>query len=158
MANICFVSLKIECRSKRAALKVNAVLTQLKEAADQQRKGFHAFWPIYFWCCVLCLWERGQHGILGKIGIQWWRGHCSDKVSQRNYSNKIFAAPLWRRRQFGVWRIHLFCRNSFLPETSCFALSRCNRQRFRSGTPATGIWTVWNNKTDSILMTHHEKM
>ena len=43
MANICFVSLKIECRSKRAALKVNAVLTQLKEAADQQRKGFHAF-------------------------------------------------------------------------------------------------------------------
>ena len=42
MANICFVSLKIECRSKRAALKVNVVLMQLKEAADQQSKGFYA--------------------------------------------------------------------------------------------------------------------
>ena len=31
MANICFVSLKVECRSNRAALKVNAVLTQLKK-------------------------------------------------------------------------------------------------------------------------------
>ena len=42
MANICFVSLKIECRSKRAAIKANAALTQLKEAADQQRNGFYA--------------------------------------------------------------------------------------------------------------------
>ena len=65
-------------------------------------------------------------------------------------------APLWRRRQSGVWRIHLFCRNSFLPGTSCFALSRCHRQRLRSGTPATGIWAIWNNKRDSILMTHLE--
>ena len=37
------------------------------------------------------------------------------------------------------------------------AFQRCNRQRFRSETPATGIWTIWNNKRDSIFITHLEK-
>ena len=55
MANICFVSLKIECRSKRAAIKVNAALTQLKEAADQQRKGFYAGSDRYIFDAALCL-------------------------------------------------------------------------------------------------------
>ena len=85
------------------------------------------------------------------------RCYRSDKVSQWNCAHKIFAAPLWRMRQSGVWRIHLFWRNSFMPGTSCFALSRCYRQRFRSGTPATGIWAVWNNKRDPIFITHLEK-
>ena len=67
MANICFVSLKIECRSKRAALKVNAALTQLREAADQQRKGFYAGSDRYIFDAAL---KRSQHGILGKMGIQ----------------------------------------------------------------------------------------
>lgn len=58
MANICFVSLKIECRSKRAALKVNAVLTQLKEAADQQRKGFYAGSDRYIFDAAFYVYEK----------------------------------------------------------------------------------------------------
>ena len=58
MANICFVSLKIECRSKMAALKVNAVLTQLKEAADQQRKGFYAGSDRYIFDAAFYVYEK----------------------------------------------------------------------------------------------------
>ena len=58
MANICFVSLKIECRSKRAAIKVNAVLTQLKEAADQQRKGFYAGSDRYIFDAAFYVYEK----------------------------------------------------------------------------------------------------
>ena len=58
MANICFVSLKIECRSKRAALKVNAVLTQLKEAADQQRKGFYAGSDRYIFDAAFYVYDK----------------------------------------------------------------------------------------------------
>ena len=58
MANICFVSLKIECRNKRAALKVNAVLTQLKEAADQQRKGFYAGSDRYIFDAAFYVYEK----------------------------------------------------------------------------------------------------
>jgi hypothetical protein len=58
MANICFVSLKIECRNKRAALKVNAVLTQLKEAADQQCKGFYAGSDRYIFDAAFYVYEK----------------------------------------------------------------------------------------------------
>ena len=58
MANICFVSLKIECRSKRAALKVNAVFTQLKEAAAQQRKGFYAGFDRYIFDAAFYVYEK----------------------------------------------------------------------------------------------------
>ena len=58
MANICFVSLKVECRSKRAALKVNAVLTQLKEAADQQRKGFYAGSDRYIFGAAFYVYDK----------------------------------------------------------------------------------------------------
>lgn len=58
MANICFVSLKIECRSKRATLKVNAALTQLKEAADQQRKGFYAGSDRYIFDAAFYVYEK----------------------------------------------------------------------------------------------------
>ena len=65
MANICFVSLKIECRSKRAALKVNAVLTQLKEAADQQRKGFYAGSDRYIFDAAFYVYER-------EVSMAYW--------------------------------------------------------------------------------------
>ena len=58
MANICFVSLKIECRSKRAAIKVNAALTQLKEAADQQRRGFYAGSDRYIFDAAFYVYEK----------------------------------------------------------------------------------------------------
>ena len=58
MANICFVSLQIECRSKRTALKVNAVLTQLKEAAAQQRKGFYAGSDRYIFDAAFYVYEK----------------------------------------------------------------------------------------------------
>ncbi len=65
MANICFVSLKIECRSKRAALKVNVVLTQLKEAADQQRKGFYAGSDRYIFDAAFYVYEK-------EVSIAYW--------------------------------------------------------------------------------------
>ena len=65
MANICFVSLKIECRSKRAALKVNAVLTQLKEATDQQRKGFDADSDRYIFDAAFYVYEK-------EISMAYW--------------------------------------------------------------------------------------
>ena len=65
MANICFVSLKIECRSKRAALKVNAVLTQLKEAADQQRKGFYAGSDRYIFDAAFYVYEK-------EVSMAYW--------------------------------------------------------------------------------------
>ena len=65
MANICFVSLKIECRSKRAAIKVNAVLMQLKEAADQQRKGFYAGSDRYIFDAALYVYEK-------EVSIAYW--------------------------------------------------------------------------------------
>ena len=140
MANICFVSLKIECRSKRAAIKVNAVLMQLKEAADQQRKGFYAGSDRYIFDAAFYVYEK-------EVSMAYWVkwGYSDEEViTLIKFLNEITPIKslrlyLRRRRQSGVWRIHLFCRNSFLPGTSCFALSRCNRQRFRSGTPATGI-------------------
>ena len=65
MANICFVSLKIECRSQRAALKVNAVLTQLKEAADQQRKGFYASSDRYIFDAAFYVYEK-------EVSMAYW--------------------------------------------------------------------------------------
>ena len=65
MANICFVSLKIECRSKRAALKVNAVFTQLKEAADQQRKGFYAGSDRYIFDAAFYVYEK-------EVNMAYW--------------------------------------------------------------------------------------
>ena len=65
MANICFVSLKVECRSKRAALKVNAALTQLKEAADQQRKGFYAGSDRYIFDAAFYVYEK-------EVSIAYW--------------------------------------------------------------------------------------
>ena len=65
MANICFVSLKIECRSKRAAFKVNAVLTQLKEAADQQRKGFYAGSDRYIFDAAFYVYEK-------EVNMAYW--------------------------------------------------------------------------------------
>ena len=65
MANICFVSLKIECRSNRAALKVNAVLTQSKEAADQQRKGFYAGSDRYIFDAAFYVYEK-------EVSIAYW--------------------------------------------------------------------------------------
>ena len=65
MANICFVSLKIECRSNRAAFKVNAVLTQLKEAADQQRKGFYAGSDRYIFDAAFYVYEK-------EVSMAYW--------------------------------------------------------------------------------------
>ena len=65
MANICFVSLKIECRSKRAALKVNAVLMQLKEAADQQSKGFYAGSDRYIFDAAFYVYEK-------EVSMAYW--------------------------------------------------------------------------------------
>ena len=65
MANICFVSLKIECRSKRAALKVNAVLMQLKEAADQQCKGFYAGSDRYIFDAAFYVYEK-------EVSMAYW--------------------------------------------------------------------------------------
>ena len=65
MANICFVSLKIECRSKRVALKVNAALTQLKEAADQQRKGFYAGSDRYIFDAAFYVYEK-------EVSMAYW--------------------------------------------------------------------------------------
>ena len=65
MANICFVSLKIECRSNRAALKVNAVLTQLKEADDQQRKGFYAGSDRYIFDAAFYVYEK-------EVSMAYW--------------------------------------------------------------------------------------
>ena len=65
MANICFVSLQIECRSKRTALKVNAVLTQLKEAAAQQRKGFYAGSDRYIFDAAFYVYEK-------KVSMAYW--------------------------------------------------------------------------------------
>ena len=65
MANICFVSLKVECRSNRAALKVNAVLTQLKEAADQQRKGFYAGSDRYIFDAAFYVYEK-------EVSMAYW--------------------------------------------------------------------------------------
>ena len=65
MANICFVSLKIECRSKRATLKVNAVLTQLKEAADQQHKGFYAGSDRYIFDAAFYVYEK-------EVSMAYW--------------------------------------------------------------------------------------
>lgn len=65
MANICFVSLKIECRSKRAALKVNAVLTQLKEAAAQQHKGFYAGSDRYIFDAAFYVYEK-------EVSMAYW--------------------------------------------------------------------------------------
>ena len=75
MANICFVSLKIECRSKRAALKVNAVLTQLKEAADQQRKGFYAGSDRYIFDAAFYVYEK-------EVSMAYWVkwGYSDEKV------------------------------------------------------------------------------
>ena len=65
MANICFVSLKVEYRSNRAALKVNAVLTQLKEAVDQQRKGFYAGSDRYIFDAAFYVYEKN-------VSIAYW--------------------------------------------------------------------------------------
>ena len=65
MANICFVSLKIEFRSKRAALKVNAFLTQLKEAADPQRKGFYAGSDRYIFDAAFYVYEK-------EVSMAYW--------------------------------------------------------------------------------------
>ena len=65
MANICFVSLRIECRSKRAALKVNAVLTQLKDAAAQQRKGFYAGSDRYIFDAAFYVYEK-------EVSMAYW--------------------------------------------------------------------------------------
>ena len=72
MANICFVSLKIECRSKRAAIKVNAALTQLKEAADQPRKGFYAGSDRYIFDANFYAYEKS-------VRIAYWvKWGCQD--------------------------------------------------------------------------------
>ena len=65
MANICFVSLKVEYRSNRAALKVNAVLTQLKEAADQQCKGFYAGSDRYIFDAAFYVYEK-------EVSMAYW--------------------------------------------------------------------------------------
>ena len=65
MANICFASSKIECRSKRAAIKVNAVLMQLKEAADQQRKGFYAGSDRYIFDAAFYVYEK-------EVSMAYW--------------------------------------------------------------------------------------
>ena len=65
MANICFVSLKIECRSKSAAIKVNAVLMQLKEAADQQSKGFYAGSDRYIFDAAFYVYEK-------EVSMAYW--------------------------------------------------------------------------------------
>ena len=57
--------MKIECRSKRAALKVNAVLTQLKEAADQQRKGFYAGSDRYIFDAAFYVYEK-------EVNMAYW--------------------------------------------------------------------------------------
>ena len=73
MANICFVSLKMECRTKRAALKVNAVLTQLKEAADQQRKGFYAGSDRYVFDAAFYVYEK-------EVSMAYWvKWGCRDE-------------------------------------------------------------------------------
>ena len=72
MANICFVSLKIECCSKRAAIKVNAALTQLKEAADQPRKGFYAGSDRYIFDANFYAYEKS-------VRIAYWvKWGCQD--------------------------------------------------------------------------------
>ena len=75
MANICFVSLKIECRSKKAALKVNAVLTQLKEAADQLRKGFYVGSDRYIFDAAFYVYEE-------EVSMAYWvkRGYSDEEV------------------------------------------------------------------------------
>ena len=85
MANICFVSLKIECRSKRAALKVNAVLTQLKEAADQQRKGFYAGSDRYIFDAAFYVYEK-------EVSMAYWVkwGYSDEEViALINFFNEI---------------------------------------------------------------------
>ena len=85
MANICFVSLKIECRSKRAALKVNAVLTQLKEAADQQRKGFYAGSDRYIFDAAFYVYEK-------EVSMAYWVkwGYSDEEViAQIKFLNEI---------------------------------------------------------------------
>ena len=94
--------------------------------------------------------RRGAAGCLDyekEVSIAYWVKwgyQDAEVIALIKFLNEITPIKslrlyLRRRRQSGVWRIHLFCRNSFLSGTSCFALSRCSRQRFRSGTPATGI-------------------
>ena len=86
MANICFVSLKIECRSKRAALKVNAVLTQLKEAADQQRKGFYAGSDRYIFDAAFYVYEK-------EVSMAYWVkwGYSDEEViALIKFLNEIF--------------------------------------------------------------------
>ena len=75
MANICFVSLKIECRSKRAALKINAALTQLKEAADQQRKVFYAGSDRYIFDAAFYVYEKN-------VSMAYWGkwGYSDEEV------------------------------------------------------------------------------
>ena len=85
MANICFVSLKIECRSKRAALKVNAVLTQLKEAADQQCKGFYAGSDRYIFDAAFYVYEK-------EVSMAYWvkRGYSDEEIiALIKFLNKI---------------------------------------------------------------------
>ena len=59
------VLLRVECRTKRAALKVNAVLTQLKEAADQQRKGFYAGSDRYIFDAAFYVYEK-------EVSMAYW--------------------------------------------------------------------------------------
>ena len=54
-----------ECRSKRAALKVNAVLTQLSEAAAQQRKGFYAGSDRYIFDAAFYVYEKN-------VSMSYW--------------------------------------------------------------------------------------
>ena len=85
MANICFVSLKVECRSNRAALKVNAVLTQLKEAADQQRKGFYAGSDRYIFDAAFYVYEK-------EVSMAYWVkwGYSDEEViALINFFNEI---------------------------------------------------------------------
>ena len=88
MANICFVSLQIECRSKRTALKVNAVLTQLSEAAAQQRKGFYAGSDRYIFDAAFYVYEKS---VSMSYWVKW--GYSDEEViALINFFNEI--APL----------------------------------------------------------------
>ena len=111
MANICFVSLKIECRSKRAAIKVNAALTQLKEAADQQRKGFYAGSDRYIFDAVFYVYEK-------EVSMAYWVkwGYSDEEViALIKFLNEIapIKSLLLRYEEGAVWSME----NTFiLPE------------------------------------------
>ena len=103
MANICFVSLKIECRSKRAALKVNAVLMQLKEAADQQRKGFYAGSDRYIFDAAFYVYEK-EVSMAYKDSPETFRCHAQKIIfppaPESLYSYFVSTKNILQKRNF----------------------------------------------------------